>query len=157
MSLRAALLARRRGVVAGRAVRVGRGVRVELAPGARLRLGDGCVLGPGTRVVVRGGTVSIGAGAELGDGCRLVAHAGITIGPRCILGPQVAVLDADESHDDPETPIRLQPLRVEPVEIGAGAVLGPGAAVLPGAIVAPGARLGARTVTTGPARAGMRS
>jgi acetyltransferase-like isoleucine patch superfamily enzyme len=147
VTVRAALLARRAGVVAARGVRVGRGVRVQLARGARLELGEGCSLGDRTTVLVHGGTVSIGAGTTLGEGCRLVAHAGIAIGSGCVLGPQAAVMDAEQRVADPETPVRLQGIESAPVRIGDGAVLGPGAVVLAGADVPARAVLGARTIT----------
>jgi acetyltransferase-like isoleucine patch superfamily enzyme len=131
--LRAALLARRPGVTLEGTVRIGRGVRIEVGRGARLSLGDGCVLGAGSRVLVRGGSVRIGSGTRFDDDCRLVAHAGVTIGSRCVLGPQAAVMDAE-----PE---------IGEVVIGDGVVLGPGAVVLAGARVADGTVLGARTVT----------
>jgi acetyltransferase-like isoleucine patch superfamily enzyme len=145
--LRAARLGLRAGVDVGRDVHAGRGVRVEVAHGARLVLGDGCVLGPGTCLLVRGGTVSIGARAVLGDGCRLVAHAGIAIGDGCVLGHQVAVMDAEHLAADPELPVRVQGLACAPVSVGDGAVLQAGAVVLAGATVPAGAVVGARTVT----------
>jgi UDP-3-O-[3-hydroxymyristoyl] glucosamine N-acyltransferase len=148
--LRAALLARRPGVTLDGRVRLGRGVKVEVARGARLWLGDGCVLGAGSRVLVRGGTVRIGAGTRLDDDCRVVAHARVTIGERCVLGPQAAVMDAEPEIGEVEVPVRLQGLAAVPVVIGDGVVLGPGAVVLAGARVADGTVLGPRTVT-GPA------
>ena len=154
--LRAALLARRSGVTVDGTVRVGRGVRVEVARGAQLWLGDGCVLGAGSRVLVRGGSVRIGAGTRLDDGCRVVAHTGVTIGSRCVLGPQVAVMDAEPEIGEVEVPVRLQGLAASPVVIGNGVLVGPGAVVLAGARVSDGMVLGARTVT-GPAAPELRS
>jgi acetyltransferase-like isoleucine patch superfamily enzyme len=145
--LRAARLGRRAGVAVGRRVRVGRGVRVEVARDARLEIRDGCVLGPGTCLLVRGGTVAVGAGSALGDGCHLVAHAGILVGERCVLGPQVAVMDAEHLAADTELPVRVQGLACAPVVVGDGAVLQAGAVLLAGATVAPGTVVGARTVT----------
>jgi len=145
--LRAALLARRPGVTLEGTVRIGRGVRIEVERGARLSLGDGCVLGAGSRVLVRSGSVRIGPGTRLDDDCRVVAHAGVTIGARCVLGPQVAVMDTEPEIGEVEVPVRLQGLAAAPVVIGDGVVLGPGAVVLAGAFVADGTVLGARTVT----------
>jgi maltose O-acetyltransferase len=145
--LRAALLARRPGVTLEGTVRIGRGVRIEVARGARLWLGDGCVLGAGSRVLVRGGSVRIGPGAQLDDDCRVVAHAGVTIGSRCVLGPQAAVMDSEPVIGEVEVPVRLQGLAAVPVVIGDGVVVGPGAVVLAGASVPDGTVLGARTVT----------
>ena len=145
--LRAALLARRPGVTLEGTVRIGRGVRIEVARGAQLWLGDGCVLGAGSRVLVRGGSVRIGPGAQLDDDCRVVAHAGVTIGSRCVLGPQAAVMDSEPEIGEVDVPVRLQGLAAVPVVIGDGVVVGPGAVVLGGASVPDGTVLGARTVT----------
>jgi acetyltransferase-like isoleucine patch superfamily enzyme len=146
--VRALLLGLRPGVQLGRAVRVERGVRVEVARGARLEVGDRCVLGADSRLVVRDGVLRLGAGVVIGEGCRLVVHAGATLGDGCVLGPQAAVIDAAHSFEDVDTPIRRQPLAAAPVVIGARVVFEPGAAVLAGAVVPDGAVLGARSVTT---------
>jgi UDP-3-O-[3-hydroxymyristoyl] glucosamine N-acyltransferase len=145
--LRAALLARRPRVTLDGTVQIGRGVRIEVARGARLWLGDGCVLGAGSRVLVRGGSVRIGPGTRLDDDCRVVAHAGVTIGSRCVLGPQAAVVDSEPEFGEVEVPVRLQGLAAVPVVIGDGVVVGAGAVVLGGASVPDGTVLGARTVT----------
>jgi acetyltransferase-like isoleucine patch superfamily enzyme len=141
VGLRARLLGLRRGVA------VARDVRVEVARGASLVVGEGCSLGPGVRILVRGGTLRLGSAVRLEDGCRLVCQAGIDVGDGAVLGPQSAVMDAEPSTGDVQLPVRVQGVAAAPVTIGAGAVLGPGAVVLAGARVAPGAVLAARTVT----------
>ena len=139
--------ARPRVVVRGRP-RLGRRVRLEVAQGGELVLGDGCVLGDGTWVQIRGGKVTIGTGAVLGDCCRLVAHAGIDVGPRCVLADEVAIVDVDHDVGDIERPIREQPLLADPIVLGQGAVVEHGAALLRGVTIGPGARIGARAVVT---------
>ena len=74
----------------------------------------------------------------------------MTIGSRCVLGAQAAVMDAEPEIGEVEVPVRLQGLAAAPVVIGDGVLVGPGAVVLAGASVADGSVLGARTVT-GPA------
>jgi acetyltransferase-like isoleucine patch superfamily enzyme len=71
----------------------------------------------------------------------------VTIGSRCVLGPQAAVMDAEPETGEVEVPVRLQGLAAEAVVIGDGVVMGPGAVVLAGACVPDGTVLGARTVT----------
>ena len=61
-------------------MRVERGVRVSVAPGARVRLEDGCLLGEGCRIEAKAGTVRIGPDARLGARSVLVALAGIDVG-----------------------------------------------------------------------------
>jgi acetyltransferase-like isoleucine patch superfamily enzyme len=141
-------LARRPGVHAGRDIAVGRRVRVTLAPGAQLVLGDGCRLGDGTRIVVNQGRVEIGAGAVLGPRCTIVAHAGVTIGAGARLDEGTVIVDFDHVFDDVERPIRAQPLRASAVAIGDGARIGLGVSVLRGVSVGAGATVGPHAVVT---------
>jgi acetyltransferase-like isoleucine patch superfamily enzyme len=131
------IAARGRLDVRGR-VTVERGVRLRVAPGARVVLEDGCLLGEGCRIDAEGGTVRIGRGARLGPRCVLVALAGIEVGARCAIGAWAMIGDAEPTYDDPERPTRLQPVRTAPVRVGDGALIGTHAALLPGATVAPG-------------------
>jgi acetyltransferase-like isoleucine patch superfamily enzyme len=127
-------------------VHVGRGVRLTVAPGARLILGAGCVLGERVRVVATSGEVRIGGGTRIGERGTLVALAGIAIGERCELGPAVLVADAGPRADDVERPIRRQGVRAAPVEVGAGARIGAHAALHAGARVGAGAKIGSYAV-----------
>ena len=141
-------LARRAGVQAGRDVAVGRRVRITLAPGAQLVLGDGCRIGERTRIVVNHGRVEVGAGAVLGPRCTIVAHAGVTIGAAARLDEGAVIVDFDHVFDDVERPIRAQPLRATAVAIGDGARIGLGASVLCGVSVGAGATVGPHAVVT---------
>ena len=120
-------------------VRVGKGVRISVAPGSRVILEDGCRLGEGCRIEASGGTVRIGPGAQIGERCVLVALAGIDVGAGCVVGDWAVISDAEPTFEDPERPTRLQPLRAAPVRIGDGARIGLHAVVPPGATIAPGA------------------
>ena len=145
------LLARvrtRERVEAGRRVAVGRGVRFDVSPGARIVLGEGAVLGDGCRLHVRGGELSIGAGSVLGSRCALVCHERVQVGDGCLLADEVVLADVDQRSDDVERPVRLQGVRVAPVVVGDGARLGPGAAVLRGVSIGEGAIVGAHAVVT---------
>ncbi len=133
---------------------LGPGVRFDVAPGARVIVGDGASLGERCRLHVHAGTVTIGEGAVLGDRCAIAARTGVLIGERCVLGDEVVITDFDQRFDDVETPIRVQELVSDPVRIGAGAVLGPRAAILRGVRVGAGARVGAHSVVTRDVAAG---
>ena len=145
------LAARGRLEVNGR-VSAERGVRVRAAPGARVVLEDGCVLGEGCRIEASAGTVRIGAGARLGPRCVLVALSGIDVGAGSLVGPWAMITDAEPTFGDAERPTRLQPLRAAPVRIGDGARIGAHAAVQAGATVAAGDEV-APYETRAPARA----
>jgi acetyltransferase-like isoleucine patch superfamily enzyme len=120
-------------------VRVARGARIVAAPGARVILEDGVVLHEGARIQADGGTVRIGAGARLGERAVLVALAGIDVGAGCVVGDWAMVTDAEPGFEDPERPIREQPLRTARVTLGARARIGPHAKVLAGAAIPPDA------------------
>lgn len=133
---------------------VGRCVRVDVAPGARLLIGESAELGDGCRLEVHSGSVEIGDGAALGEGCTIVARAGVRIGAGCRLEDGVAIIDCGRRFDDVEVPIRLQALAAAPVQIDPGAILGPRAVVLPGVRVGAGARVGAQAVVESDVPAG---
>jgi len=136
------------GVTRGRDVFVGRAVRFAVAPEARLVLGDGCVIGERTRIVVQAGCLEIGPGAVLGERCTLVVLSRVTIGARAQLGHGATIVDFDHVFEDVERPVRLQPLRSAPITIGEGARIGLGASVLRGVAVGPWAIVDPRAVVT---------
>lgn len=132
----------------GRRVVLGRGTRIEVAPGARLALGDGVSTGPRCRLLVRAGTLEVGDGAELGERCAIVVHDRVTVGAGCVLEDEAMVVDFDHRLDDPERAIRAQGLRTAPVHIGDGVRVGRHAAVLEGARIGPGAVVAPLSVVT---------
>ena len=139
--LRLRLAARGRLEVRGR-VRVEPRVRIAVAPGARVVLEDGCLLGAGCRIEAAQGTVRIGAGAQLGARALLVALAGIDVGAGCTVGEWAVIADHEPTYEDSERPTRLQPLRTAAVRLGDGARVGAHAALTAGATVAPGEVVG---------------
>lgn len=140
--------------IEGRAA-AGPRVRIAVAPGASVTLGDGVELGDATRIEAVGGPVRIGAGTRLGERCTLAATAAIEIGGGCSIGDYVLFADSDPSFDDGETPVRLQPLRTAPIRVGDGARIGAHAAILAGAHVGDGAVVGSYAVVRGSVPAGV--
>jgi acetyltransferase-like isoleucine patch superfamily enzyme len=128
-------------------VRIGRGVRFHLAPGAVVTLEDRCEIGAGTRFHVHG-QAHIGAGAQLGERCVVAAHESVEIGAGATLDDEVVLIDFDHGITDVERPIRLQELVTAPVVIGERAILSAGATVLRGVVVGAGARVQPRGVVT---------
>ena len=145
------LRVRARGALrAGRDVHVARGARVRASGGGRVRLGDGCLLGPGCRIEAPGGTVEIGAGALVGERSVIVALSRVAVGSGATVGAWAVLSDAEPSGADVELPVRLQPLRPRPIEVGDGARIGAHAALGAGARVAPGAAVGSYAVVPTP-------
>jgi acetyltransferase-like isoleucine patch superfamily enzyme len=128
-------------------VRLGRGVRFHLAPGALVRLEQGCEIGAGSRFHIHG-QLRIGAGAHLGERCVVAAHERVEIGARARLDDEVVLIDFDHDLADVERPVRMQGLLTSPVIIGERAVLQAGATVLRGVVVGAGARVQPRGVVT---------
>jgi acetyltransferase-like isoleucine patch superfamily enzyme len=134
-------------------VRLGRGVRFHLAPGAVVTLEDRCHIGAGTRFHVHG-QARIGAGALLGERCVVAAHERVEVGAGARLADEVVLIDFDHGIADVERPIRLQDLITAPVVIGERAVLDAGATVLRGVVVGAGAHVQPRGVVTRDVAAG---
>src|SRR5687768_1731922 len=79
---------------AGRDVHVARGALVRTARGGRVRLGDGCLLGPGCRIEAPGGSVEIGTGARIGERSVIVALSRVTLGAGATVGEWAVLSDA---------------------------------------------------------------
>jgi acetyltransferase-like isoleucine patch superfamily enzyme len=141
----------RRGVVVAdaRSVVLGRGVRFDLAPGARVTLGPGVALGDGCRIHAgAGAVVALGRETTLGERCAIAAHERVTIGAGCLLADEVVIADFDQRFDDVERPVREQGLTTTPVHVCDGARVGPGVAILSGITVGADAAVGAHAVVT---------
>jgi acetyltransferase-like isoleucine patch superfamily enzyme len=148
MRLLLARLRSRGRVVAEGRPRLGKGVRFDVARGARVVLGDGCRVGAGTRFHVAAGAVRVGPGASLGERCVISVHDRVVIGEHAVLGDEVVLIDFDHAIGDVERPVRLQGLVTAPIAIGARAVLDDAVMVLRGCEVGRGAHVEARGVVT---------
>ena len=138
--------------------RLGRGVRLDLAPGAHLLLGDGSRVGDGCRFHLgSGATVSVGEHARLGERCVIAAHVRVEIRAGARLGDEVVLIDFDHDVRDVERPVREQGVVTAPVVIGERATVGAAAGVLRGVTVGTGARIGVRAVVTHDVPAGARA
>lgn len=92
----------------------------------------------------RGARISIGRGARIGPGASLEAIARITIGAGATLGDFCKIMDNHFHPLDGEH--RLPPSR--PVVVGAGAIIGERAILLPGATIESGAVVPAGAVVS---------
>jgi maltose O-acetyltransferase len=145
-----ALLRRRRARVEGtlewgrRPVFWDREPTLAVGRGGRLAIGDG-FLSYGDPYPAR---ISAAAGAELtiGDGClvnygvEIYAAHSVHIGSDVLIGDLAAIYDTDFHPVDPDSPTRVEPVRIEDgVWICRAAIVLPGVTVGAGAIVAAGA------------------
>jgi acetyltransferase-like isoleucine patch superfamily enzyme len=116
-------------------------VRIDVAPGATLVLGDGVSVGRGTRLTVHGGTLRIGAGVRIGERCAIVVHERVDIAPGARIEDWVSITDFEPVFDDPERPVREQGIAARPITIGEAAVVDLAANLTAGARVAPRTRV----------------
>jgi acetyltransferase-like isoleucine patch superfamily enzyme len=118
-----------------------RGVRINVARGAQLVVGDGVHVGRGSRLTVQAGTLRIGNGAHIGERCTVVVHERVDIAPHARIADWVSITDFEPVFDDPERPVRLQGVRGKPVVVGEAAVVDLAANLTAGARVAPRTRV----------------
>lgn len=119
-------------------VRLGPGVTV--ARGAAI-LGSGVLAEPGVGVTV-------GAGTAIGMNDVVWGQGGVTIGARCMLGPNVVLVSENHAHDDPTVPMNRQGGVRAPIVLGDDVWIGANAVVTMGVTIGDGAVVGAGAVVT---------
>jgi acetyltransferase-like isoleucine patch superfamily enzyme len=127
---------------------VGPKVRLEIKPGATLKLGRWSWIGHGTKIRVHEGSVEIGAKTVLGQECTISAFQHISIGCECIVADRVMLIDFDHGVVEVERPIRLQGIYKRDVNVGHNNWIGYGACFLRGVTVGDNCVIGANTVVT---------
>jgi maltose O-acetyltransferase len=90
--------------------------------------------------------VRVGLGSFIGRGCYLDALEWITIGERCDLGAEVALITS--SHEIAEPTRRAGKSIRKPITIGDGAWIGARAMIMPGVAVGAGAVIAAGSLVT---------
>jgi acetyltransferase-like isoleucine patch superfamily enzyme len=124
------------------------GVKLEIAPGARLVLGRWSWLGHGCKVRVHEGEVSIGAKSVLGQECTISCYRHVAIGRECIVADRVMLIDFDHGVVEVERPVRLQGIYMRDVEVGHNVWIGYGACILRGVTVGDNSIIGTNSVVT---------
>ena len=127
---------------------VGPGVKFEIGPNARVRLGRWSWIGHGCKVRVHEGELTIGAKSVLGQECTISAFQQISIGRECIIADRVMMIDFDHGMVEVERPIREQGIYKRDVRIGHNIWIGYGACVLRGVTVGDNAVIGTSAVVT---------
>ena len=115
-----------------------------------IRTGAGVRLAP-TVSVRNGRRITIGAGAEIGQGCHLWAgdsHGEITIGEHALFGPNVFVTVSNYRFDDDSGPVMHTGADERDIRIGADTWLGTGVVVVAGVTIGEGAIVAAGSVVT---------
>ena len=143
-------------ITAGPGATAGRGVVWDLGPAARVHLGAGCALGAGTRLHVRSGEVTVGAGAILGERCVLQVGTQATIGARARFGDEVVLADPVPVTGDVGPPVRGQGLAAAPTHVGDDVRVGPRTHLGGGVRIGAGAQVSAGLTVIADVPAGAR-
>ena len=124
------------------------GVKLEIAPGARLSLGRWSWVGHGCKIRVHEGEVRIGAKTVLGQECTISAYQHVAIGRECVVADRVMLIDFDHGVTEVERPVRLQGISKRDVDVGHNVWIGYGACILRGVRVGDNAIVGTSAVVT---------
>jgi len=123
-------------------------VRLEIGPGAILRIGRWAWIGHGSKIRVHEGEVSIGAKTVIGQECTVSAYQSVSVGRECILADRVMLIDFDHGVTEVERPIRLQGIYKRDVRVGHNVWIGYGACVLRGVEIGDNSIVGTNAVVT---------
>jgi acetyltransferase-like isoleucine patch superfamily enzyme len=92
--------------------------------------------------------LSIGNHVAINHNCVLSCEGGLEIGDRVAIGAGTTILTTEHSYEDPDVPIRDQPLKYLPVKIGANTWIGARVVILGGVTIAEGTVVAAGAVVT---------
>lgn len=155
----------------GRGVRLGSDVQLEVwAKGSNmLELDDDSCILDGVRILLRSGSIAIGArtnvrdysvlkseglldiGADSQVSYHSVLHCRerVSLGDRVIMAERVTIVDSEKNRDGTDKPLVDQPLRVAPVTLERGVFVAAGAVITHGSRVGRNATVAANAVLTG--------
>jgi acetyltransferase-like isoleucine patch superfamily enzyme len=124
----------------------GRDLQVQIAKGARLRLGRFVWIGDGTKIRCHQGEVVIGAKTVLGQECTVSAYRHVRIGEQCVVADRAMFIDFDHGIVEVERPIRLQGIYKRDLVVGSNVWVGYGACFLRGVRVGDNSVVGTNAV-----------
>ena len=99
-------------------------------------------------VSMKGGTLEIGPRTLVNYGTSISAHERVTIGPQCLIGTHVIIMDNDFHRIEPER--RLEVPESRPITIEENVWLGARVVVLGGVTIGAGSCIGAGSVVVEP-------
>lgn len=94
------------------------------------------------------GWIKMGRNCTVNEFAILFGYGGLEIGNDVRIAPQVRIITMDHIYDDPKTPIHLQGIQANGINIEDDVWLGIGVTVLDGVTIGKGAVIGAGAVVT---------
>jgi acetyltransferase-like isoleucine patch superfamily enzyme len=155
----------------GRGVVIGRDLAIDLdARGTNeISIGDECLIMDRVRLILRSGSIAMGARCNIRDGVWLKSDGRLLLGDdipiaqnsmlHCVeriefadfvgLAERVTVLDSDHGFDGSDTYFRDQPLNIEPTTIDRNTFVAAGAVILRGTRIGRNCLVAANAVVRG--------
>ena len=134
--------------IAGFGLSIGQRVTIAIEPPGSIRIGAGLQLRDGCELSAAGGEIRIAPNVFFNRNCTIVARRAVEIGSDCIFGPNVGIFDHDHGFDDAARPIWANDLRAEPISIGSDVWIGANTVVTAGAQIGDRVVVGANSVVT---------
>ena len=117
------------------------------AAGARVEIGEGCVLDNDLTIECRG-TLEIGRGTIFGHHCTVAALDSVVIGEDCLIAEMVSIRDHNHRFERLDVPYRDQGMEIAPVRIGRNVWLAAKVTVAAGVPIGDNTVVGANAVVT---------
>lgn len=116
--------------------------------GGTITLGERCEIQRGALLLAYGGAITLGRECSVNPYSILYGHGGLTIGDGVRIAAHTVIIPANHRFDDPERPLRHQPLSKRCIRIEDDVWIGTGVRVLDGVVISRGAVVGAGAVVT---------
>jgi acetyltransferase-like isoleucine patch superfamily enzyme len=126
----------------------GRGLELQIAPGAEVEFGRFVWIGDGTKIRCHEGRVEIGDKTVIGQECTISAYQSVRIGEQCVIADRAMFIDFDHGVVEVERPIRQQGIYKRDVVVGSNVWIGYGACILRGVSVGDNSIVGTNSVVT---------
>ncbi len=123
-------------------------LQIQVALGARLRLGRFVWIGHESKIRCHQGAVEIGPKTVIGQDCTISSYRRVRIGSGCVIADRAMFIDFDHNVADTEQAIRRQGIYMREVEVGSNVWIGYNAQILRGVSVGDNAIIGANSVVT---------
>lgn len=121
---------------------------ISTKDGGSITLGKRCEIQRGALLLAYGGEITPGRECSVNPCSILYGHGGLTIGDGVRIAAHTVIIPANHRFDDPERPLRRQPLSKKGIRIEDDVWIGTGVRVLDGVVIGRGAVIAAGAVVT---------
>ena len=132
----------------GKSVVIEAGVRFKITDGGTLKVGEGTTFKRNCVVIVKRGTLLVGANSFIGWGSIICANEQIKIGDNALVAEYVTIRDQNHGMDPAIGPYCSQPMTTSPVVIHDNVWIGAKASILAGASIGSNSIVGSNSVVT---------